>query len=114
MRRLTVDAREFKFFVWPAVAHAPIANANELDTIVATLKKLKAISVEATLTEAQEEAGAIPQRSLEGDDALLLFEEAEYNLFKDKLTAWAKNVAIGVADEFSELLTKIKTAERTE
>jgi hypothetical protein len=116
MRTVDITKDEFDNFLYSAIAADSAKDENELEVAVRLMRKIKAVSVELDFTKAEKERIAEGERlrksrGLVGAYACLELEEDEWKMVCDRLKNYTKFVSTAVADEYADLVQKIKTAE---
>jgi hypothetical protein len=111
MRTITIGERNFRHFVWPAIAYQPVDNGGEVDSHVRLLRKVKAVSTEVGESSGDNE---IVARILDSTESKFCLEEDEWGRMKKCLEKWLPRVAGGVLDTFKDLQDSLKNAEQEE
>lgn len=110
MRRIEITNREFRYFIWPALAFTPVENGGQVDAHVRLLGKVKPAS-EPTAEESEDQ---IAGRELTSGPLALRLEEDEYGHLKRRLEQWLPRVAGGILDDFKDLQDRLEDLEQVE
>lgn len=113
MRLVSVSGNEFQFFVWPVIVGSQAENASEFEVAVRFLRKLKKVSSEFVTDKDDDDPNQLIVRSRKLNEypTQFILEEDEHRLFLKRIKEGVKGVSIGLAEEYSLLLEKVKDAE---
>ena len=112
MRQIDVTSLEFKRYLWNAYFRGAPKSEDDLEIAVRVTKLLKGVSVAVAISDAEEDAGVLPGRTLIDDKASVIFEEDEYKMVRDRIKEFIPNISNALADEFSEFWERFKGSEK--